>query len=154
MKNILVNGGAGFIGSHLVKYHLDKGSKVWAIDNLSSGNISNLKSVISHKNMRFTEGDLCSCPELQEAVEWSDRIYHMAAVVGQYNVVARPVETLSTNVITCERVLALMAQTKKKTRLLLPSSSGVYLHSPMLPSGANTEEEMLSIPSGHFIQES
>ncbi|MCX6989682.1 MAG: NAD-dependent epimerase/dehydratase family protein [Chlamydiae bacterium] len=154
MKNILVNGGAGFIGSHLVKYHLDKGSSVWAIDNLSSGSLSNIEPVLSHKNMRFTQGDLCSCPELQEAVEWSDRIYHMAAVVGQYNVVTYPVETLSTNITTCERVLALMAQTKKKTRLLLPSSSGVYLHSPIPQGGANIEEEMLSLPSGHFIQES
>jgi UDP-glucose 4-epimerase len=154
MKKILVTGGAGFIGSHLVKHHLEKGCQVWAIDNLSSGQISNLQTVLSHKNFRFTEANICCWPELQEAVEWSDRIYHMAAIVGQYNVVAYPVETLSTNIISCEKILDAITKTSKKTRLLLPSSSGVYLHSPLPPDGSIVEEAMLMTPSGSFIQES
>lgn len=152
MKKILVTGGSGFIGSHIVRHHLQKNDQVWAIDDLSTGNIDNLEFCKNNPNFRFSRADICNWQELQEAVKWSDCIYHMAAVVGQFLVLSDSARTLSSNIHGCQNVLEAIANTKSPTRLLIASTSSVYCHSEP-DNGAFYENNPLTYPSGKFIQE-
>ena len=77
MKKILVTGGAGFIGSHLVE-KLVKNNKVIIIDDLSTGNIKNLKSVLKNTNLKFIKKDLNN-KNLNKFFKNIDIVYHLAA---------------------------------------------------------------------------
>src|SRR5690242_16756990 len=80
--HVLVTGGAGFIGSHLVEHHLAAGDLVHAVDDLSTGSRANVALFLDHPNFRFDEADVLIWDGLDNAVAWADRIYHMAAMVG------------------------------------------------------------------------
>jgi UDP-glucose 4-epimerase len=151
MGHILVTGGAGFIGSHVVQYHLKKGDSVWAIDNMGTGKGENLPA---HPALRLDLADLCSFEHLQEAVNGAQRIYHLCATVGLFNVLAHPREALANNFKTLDCLLQAMVQSDKKKRLLVASSSGVYSHSSPGADGALHEESELRVPSGKFLYES
>ncbi len=154
MENVFITGGAGFIGSHLVQYHLNKGDKVWVVDNLLSVSTENLSPMLSHPSMRFDQADIRTFPQLLEAVQWSDRIYHMAAIVGMYNVLSHPVETMETNILGLDTVLQAMHKAKKQTRLLVASSSAVYWNGQLGADGAFHEDAVLKVPSGAFLKQS
>lgn len=151
-KNILITGGAGFIGSHLVNHHLKKNDQVWALDNLQTGQIKNLQPNLKHSSFRFDQADLCNWDRLQEAVSWAHRIYHMAASVGQRFVLSNPVGTLENNILTCEYLLQAMVDANSKARLLIASSSEVYCYCQA--EDGFEEDTMLQFPSGKFRQES
>jgi len=82
--HVLVTGGAGFIGSHLVEFHLNQGDSVLAVDDLSTGSLENIKPFLKNSNFRFEEADILTWPEIEKAVCWADRVYHMAAVLGSW----------------------------------------------------------------------
>ena len=124
--HILVTGGAGFIGSHIVAYHLKKHDSVHVIDDLSTGNIDNFKAFQDHSNFSFTKGDLLTTPNLDEIVGQADRIYHMAAVVGVLRVIKEYEHLLTTNIVGAERLLCAAKVSEKKPRILLASTSEVY----------------------------
>src|SRR5213595_2345688 len=88
--HILITGGAGFIGSHLVDLHLACGDQVHVVDDLSTGVRANLAAHEQNPNFRFDEADILTWDKLERAVGWADRIYHLAAVVGVYRVIAEP----------------------------------------------------------------
>lgn len=123
---VLVTGGAGFIGSHLCEYHVKRGDKVYAVDNLTTGLQSNLDFLSKNKNFQYEIADILTWPQLYEAVLWADRVYHMAAVVGVFRVLENPVAVLSTNVLGCERILRAVEASKRPTSVLIASSSEVY----------------------------
>lgn len=154
MKHILVTGGSGFIGSHIVSYHLERGDHVWAVDNLQSGRLTNLAPYRSMEAFRFDQADIRDWQKLQKAVQWSDRIYHVAASIGQRLVLGNPSETLSNNIHGCEKILQAMCHTEKETRLIITSTSGVYCHCEGDADGTFREDAMLNFPSGQFLQES
>lgn len=124
--HVLVTGGAGFIGSHIVEYHLNKGDRVFAVDNLSTGTLANLSPFMKNPNFRFVEADILTWLELDKATAWADRIYHMAAVVGVHMVLAEPIRVMSTNVAGCERVLRAIKSGGWNPEVILASSSEVY----------------------------
>ncbi|MDD2356311.1 MAG: NAD-dependent epimerase/dehydratase family protein [Thiovulaceae bacterium] len=134
--HVLITGGAGFIGSNLVAYHINKGDKVHVIDDLSTGRIENISLFLEHLNFKFDEVDILVWKELEKAVAWADRIYHLAAVVGVFRVLKEPISVLATNIAGCERLLRVVHSTDWNTKLIIASSSEVY--------GNRFEYELLS----------
>jgi UDP-glucose 4-epimerase len=140
--HVLVTGGAGFIGSHLVERLLADGNAVVVIDDLSTGSLENLSAVSGHKKLRVIQSKISACAELPECVKRARAIYHLAAAVGVELVIKSPVHTLETNLHETEVLLKIAAA--HRVPILLTSSSEVYGKSekPEL-----TEEEDLLIGS-------
>lgn len=95
-RRVLVTGGAGFIGSHLVDRLLEEGSRVTVVDDLSTGRRENLPP--EHDRLRFIEADLAEALEAFGRGERFDEIYHLAAAVGVQLVVEQPIRSIETNV--------------------------------------------------------
>lgn len=77
MKKILLTGGAGFIGSHIVEHYQGK-AQIRVLDNLRSGNLNNLKGF----DYEFIQGDICDRETVKKAVEGVDYIFHLAAMIS------------------------------------------------------------------------
>jgi UDP-glucose 4-epimerase len=135
--HVFITGGAGFIGSHLVEYHLNKGDKVYVLDNLSTGCMDNITPYIPNPNFQYEIADILTWTHLTETVTWADRIYHLAAVVGVFRVLEDPVNVLATNIAGCERLLRAVASSKWHPEVLIASSSEVYGSSPKQPLSEN-----------------
>lgn len=128
---VLVTGGCGFIGSHLVEHHLAKDDDVRVIDNLTTGSLKNIAPFQQNPKFQFIEANILTAPqEIEESVRWAERIYHMAAVLGVYRVLAEPISVLTTNISGCEQILRAVANVNPKVRIIIASSSSVYGNSP------------------------
>ena len=127
--NILVTGGAGFIGSHLVATLVRDGHRLTVVDNLSTGNLSNLTPVASDIN--FIEGDILNADLVESEVRRADLVYHLAAAVGVGNIMANPLESIITNTSGTEHVLR--SCHRHSTRVVLASTSEIYGKTPKLP---------------------
>jgi UDP-glucose 4-epimerase len=121
---ILVTGGAGFIGSHLCEELIRAGHSVIAVDDLSTGELSNLSSIINSENFKFVEGSILDIKLLLDVAESVDYIFHLAAAVGVFNIVNNPLNSLFTNISGTENVLEVAHS--KNIPILLTSSSEVY----------------------------
>ena len=126
--HVLITGGAGFIGSHLVELHLARGDKVHVVDDLSTGSVDNLKPFLGKDDFHFDSADLLTWPQLERVAAWADRIYHLAALVGVYRVLAEPTKVLAVNIAAFERLLRAVHNSGWKPQLVLASSSEVYGH--------------------------
>ncbi len=124
--NILITGGAGFIGSHIAEMHLNRGDHVVIVDNLSTGSLENLAHIMTHPNLHFEKNDLLTWVDLPQQITWAERIYHMAAIVGMFYLLEHPVDTLTSNILGCERILRTMCETKSSAHFILASTSEVY----------------------------
>jgi len=121
---ILVTGGAGFIGSHLCERLIKDGHKVTAIDDFSTGMASNLDTLKNRDTFRLIEGSILDLAQLKPLVEESDYVFHLAAAVGVFNIVSKPISSLLTNVRGTENVLE--SAVVSGTPVFLTSSSEVY----------------------------
>jgi len=121
---ILVTGGAGFIGSHLVERLLADGNAVVVIDDFSTGSRENLRVVSKMPNFRVVESKISTCAELSQLVAGAKAVYHLAAAVGVELVVKSPIHTLETNLHETE--VLLKAAAANLTPVLLASTSEVY----------------------------
>lgn len=121
---VLITGGAGFIGSHLAERLLDDGHAVAAIDDLSTGNITNIDRLRSHPRFSYTVDTIFNEPLLAEHIDRCDAVVHLAAAVGVRLIVEAPVRTIETNVHGTE--LVLRHASKKRRRVLIASTSEVY----------------------------
>jgi len=124
--HVLITGGAGFIGSHLVEYHLGLGDHVQVVDNLSTGCKENIQPYLENPKFHFAQQDILTWSELEKTVGWADRIYHMAAVVGVFRVLEAPIQVLATNIAACERLLRAAAHCGWRPQVVIASSSEVY----------------------------
>ncbi|MCK5852877.1 GDP-mannose 4,6-dehydratase, partial [bacterium] len=111
---ILITGGAGFIGSHLTDRLIGDGHEVFAIDDLSTGSIKNIKQHQNNSRFKLIVDTILNDTLIDEMVSKCDQIYHLAAAVGVKLIMNRPVETLETNVKGTERVLSMANKYKKK----------------------------------------
>jgi UDP-glucose 4-epimerase len=123
-QHILVTGGAGFIGSHLVERLLKDGHAVVVIDDFSTGSVENLVSLKGNSRLRVIQSQISNCAELPELVSRAKTIYHLAAAVGVELVVKSPIHTLETNLHETEVLLETAAG--KQASVLLASTSEVY----------------------------
>ena len=122
--HILVTGGAGFIGSHVVERLLKDGSAVTVIDDCSTGRVENLRSVMTHADLRFVQAKVSECKGLDEIVANSSFVFHLAAAVGVELVVHSPIRTIETNLHETEAILH--SAGKHGVPVLLASTSEVY----------------------------
>ncbi|KTC66312.1 NAD-dependent epimerase/dehydratase (plasmid) [Legionella adelaidensis] len=123
---ILITGGAGFIGSNLANYHLKKNDEVIVIDDLSTGTKSNIAAFENHKNFTFHHQDLTIWQSLGDVLEKVDRIYHLAAMVGMFNVIEHPIKTLKVNINATMRLYDLLIAKKLSPTVIFASTSEVY----------------------------
>ena len=121
---VLVTGGAGYIGSHLVDALIKRGDEVLVIDNLSTGKIENIRHVLGHPTFHFINDSILNEALLERFVPSMDLIFHLAAAVGVRNVLQDPLAAINTNVRGTEVVLGLAFKYWK--RLVLASTSEIY----------------------------
>jgi UDP-glucose 4-epimerase len=123
-SHILVTGGAGFIGSHLVERLLRDGHKVTVIDDLSTGRIENLRAVKKNQRLKIIRSKISECKTLSKLVEKSEFVFHLAATVGVELVVKSALRVLESNFTETQTLLR--AAAKHSTPVLLTSTSEVY----------------------------
>lgn len=129
---VLVTGGAGFIGSHLVDALLGRGDEVCALDDLSTGRQSNIASFATNPRFRFVHGSCLDRDLVLALVERADRIYHLAASVGVRLVVSHPLHSILNNIRGAETILEAAHGSGGKPVILF-SSSEVYGKGDGLP---------------------
>lgn len=122
--NVLITGGAGFIGSHLAERHLQMGDRVAIIDNLSTGSITNIQHLEERRDFKIVIDDVLNVEVMRELVDECDLIYHLAAAVGVDFIIDNPLQSLTTNIRGTEIVLELANE--KKRKIIMASTSEIY----------------------------
>lgn len=131
IHDVLVTGGAGFIGSHLCEKLIHSGRSVCVLDDLSTGRLSNIEKLLDNDNFHFIEDSVLNSDAVDRCVKSSGEVIHLAAAVGVENVIRKPVETIETNVSGTENVLRAARITGAK--VLIASTSEVYGKSWQVP---------------------
>ena len=130
---ILITGGMGFIGLHLVDYLLKKGNKIIVLDNFSNSN-KNLIKKIQNKNLRIIEGDVRKIDDIVNSMKNQEIVIHLAAKISVNESIENPNETFDVNVNGTKNVLKACKQNNIK-KLIVASSAAVY--------GENTSQSKL-----------
>lgn len=143
MERVLVTGGAGFIGSHLVRALVQRGFAVRVLDNLSSGHLDNLVDVLPE--VEFLEGDIRNQDQVAAAVQGVAVVYHQAAIASVPLSMERPDLVHAVNTGGTLTVLEASRQAGVR-RLVYAASSAVYGNAPQLPK----REDMPSDPQSPY----
>ena len=125
----VVTGGAGFIGSHVCDALVARGDRVVVLDDLSTGSLDNLASMLGDERLEVVEGSVLDAPLVARLVGRADVVIHLAAAVGVRLIVDEPLHSMTTNIKGTENVLE--AARAGRQRVLITSTSEVY--------GKNTE---------------
>ncbi|MCM8782058.1 MAG: GDP-mannose 4,6-dehydratase [Candidatus Omnitrophica bacterium] len=122
---ILITGGAGFIGSHLAEELLkDKTNEVYIIDNLSTGKLENINHLIENPRFHYVIDTILNEEVVDKLIAECKNVYHLAAAVGVKLIMDKPLATIETNVKGTEVVLRIANKYKRK--VLIASSSEIY----------------------------
>jgi UDP-glucose 4-epimerase len=148
-KQVLVTGGAGFIGSHLTRALLQRGYQLTVLDNLSTGKIENIADLLDKKGseskssgrINFIQGSITDLPLLHELFHGMDFIFHQAAIPSVPRSIEDPLAIHEANVTGTLNVL-LAARDMNVRKVVFASSSSVYGDTPTLPK----VEEMVPNP--------
>jgi nucleoside-diphosphate-sugar epimerase len=135
-RKVLVTGGAGFIGSHLVPQLLGEGHSVTVFDNLSAGKLENLEGVLDHPKFMFQRGDIRDKTIPNEVFDGVDSIIHLAALIDISASVADPIQNHEVNVDGTFNMLHLAVKHNVK-RFVFASSTAVYGDAKTLPLQEN-----------------
>ncbi|MBT5402084.1 MAG: NAD-dependent epimerase/dehydratase family protein [Crocinitomicaceae bacterium] len=138
-KKILITGGAGFIGSHLVEVLADNGNEVVVLDNLLRGNKIPSETF---KKITFLNEDVTNLDSVLNASVGCDMIFHFAAILGVDIVADNPMETMETEVVGTQNVVKAALQ-HNVSKIIYASTSGVYGHNALEKS---VTEEILVDP--------
>ncbi|UCH23148.1 MAG: SDR family oxidoreductase [Deltaproteobacteria bacterium] len=147
-KKVLVTGGAGFIGSHLIEALVAEGCQVTVLDNLSSGHISNLDSVIDY--ISFCRGDIRDLPTIEEAARDCEAIFHLAAMVSVPQTVERPLESAAINDLGTLQIFE-AARNNNVGCAVYISSSAIYGDEPQSPKHEGMNPKPLSPYAVHKL---
>jgi UDP-glucose 4-epimerase len=128
----LVTGGAGFVGSHLVDRLIADGHSVIVLDNFSTGRKENLIQHARSNSLEVIEGNIRDANLVDTLVTKSDRVFHLAAAVGVFNILQQPIESIKTNIGGSENVFN--SCLKFMRPVLITSSSEIY--------GKNTSDSL------------
>ena len=142
---VIVTGGAGFIGSHLVERLLNDGKSVVVIDDFSTGSRENLRSFAKNPRLKVIRSKISRCAELPKLAAKAEFIFHLAATVGVELVVKSALHVLEASFN--ETQILLRAAARHKTPLLLTSTSEVYGKSAK--PEFSEDDDLLIGPPGH-----
>lgn len=132
MSNILVTGGAGFIGSNLCEALLNLGHKVSCLDNFSTGHRKNIASFLENTNFELIEGDIRNLDICKAAVEGKDYVFHQAALGSVPRSINDPITSTEVNIAGFLNMLVAARDAKVK-RFIYAASSSTYGDSTALP---------------------
>ena len=137
---ILVTGGAGFIGSHIVEYLVQRGDSVTVVDNLNTGKIENLKSVF--KKINFAQIDIRDFKVLKNLMENIDGVFHQAAMASVQDSFRIPEKFHDVNVNGTENIFKIAKEFGIK--VVYASSSSVYGDTSILPTTESDEKRPIN----------
>jgi len=140
-RRVLVTGGAGFIGSHLVRALLERGDEVRVLDNFSTGNRANLEGL--ERDVEVIEGELRSYERVHNAVRGCELVFHQGALPSVPRSVQDPLTTAAVNVEGTLNVL-LAARDEGVRRVVFASSSSVYGNQDALPLSEQARPDPIS----------
>jgi dTDP-glucose 4,6-dehydratase len=121
MERTLITGGAGFLGSHLCDYLIEKGHEVICIDNLSTGNMENISHLLEKKRFSFIQYDVTNYLHVDGELH---NILHFASPASPIDYLRMPIQTLKVGSLGTHKALGLALS--KKARFLLASTSECY----------------------------
>ena len=133
----LVTGGAGFIGSHLIESLINRSDQVVVLDNLSTGSSKNLSKVAD--KITVHNGSILDQQLVDKLVADCDYVIHLAAALGVFNIVNKPLESLKTNLQGSEIIL--QAADKYRKPVLIASTSEIYGKNEKVP--LNEEDDRI-----------
>jgi UDP-glucose 4-epimerase len=133
----LVTGGAGFIGSHLIESLINRSDQVVVLDNLSTGSSKNLSKVAD--KITVHNGSILDPQLVDKLVADCDYVIHLAAALGVFNIVNKPLESLKTNLQGSEIIL--QAADKYRKPVLIASTSEIYGKNEKVP--LNEEDDRI-----------
>lgn len=122
--NVLITGGAGFIGSHLAEEQLKRDRRVHVVDDLSTGRMANIVHLKNEPHFSYTIETIMNGALMSELMDQADVVFHLAAAVGVRLIFEQPVHTIETNIKGTEIVLERAA--RKGRKVFIASSSEVY----------------------------
>ncbi len=121
MSVVVITGGAGFIGSHLADYFVNRGDKVYVLDNLLTGTLKNIEHLFGKENFIFFNHDVTNFIHIPEKVDY---ILHFASPASPIDYLEFPIQTLKVGALGTHKALGLAKE--KKAVFLLASTSEVY----------------------------
>ena len=121
--NVLITGGAGFIGSHLAERLLGDGHRLILVDDLSTGSLDNIRPLLDAPRVQFVRESVRNASTMTALVDRCDVVFHLAAAVGVQLIVDRPVHTIEINIHGSEVMLNLANKFGRK--IVLASTSYV-----------------------------
>jgi UDP-glucose 4-epimerase len=139
LTKFLITGGAGFVGSHLTQALLDRNDEVVVLDNFSTGQQKNL----SGTKAQVVSGSIFDEKLVEDLVSKSNHVLHLAAALGVFNIVNKPLESLKTNLQGAEIVLNAAARFKKP--ILITSTSEIYGKNDKVPL-SEEDDRLLGSP--------
>jgi len=128
VKRVLILGGAGYLGSVLVRKLLRRGYKVKVLDNLIYGD-SGIRDLYTRKDFEFIKGDVCNINDVIDAIKDIDAVVHLAAIVGDPSCVQVPKKAIGINYLAT-KALAEMSKYFQVNRFIFASTCSVYGASP------------------------
>lgn len=143
MTKVLVTGGAGFIGSHLVEVLVARGDDVVVLDDLSTGKKENLSRVSDR--VLFIEGDISDAEAVARAMEGVSAVFHLAAIASVPKTIEDPIRGHDVNVTGTHNVFEAARRAGAK-RVVYASSCAVYGDTPELPK----KENMAKVPKSPY----